>query len=111
MMGAPNVWNESNHVPCNGKILIVPLSQVIALPSRPNKEAIIMDKADFRITGLSNKQKGDLQQSTSHGTSQKTPSKKQCKRHFSTRGKRGYPHKGSSSFSLDSNEGEDDKKG
>jgi hypothetical protein len=39
----------------------IPLSQVIVLPSRPNKEATIMDKVDFNTTKLSSRQKGDSQ--------------------------------------------------
>jgi hypothetical protein len=35
------------------------LPQAIALPSRPMKEATLMDKMDFNAIGPSNQQKGD----------------------------------------------------
>jgi hypothetical protein len=45
----------------------LPLLQVISLPSRLNKEATTMDKADFNPIGPNSKQKKDSQQSTSRG--------------------------------------------
>jgi hypothetical protein len=38
----------------------LPLPQAIALPSRPDKEVVVMDKVDFSIARPSSKQKGDL---------------------------------------------------
>jgi hypothetical protein len=46
----------------------LPLLQVTTLPSRLNKEATTMDKADFNPIGPNNRQKGNSKQSTSRGT-------------------------------------------
>jgi hypothetical protein len=64
----------------------LPLPQATALPLRPNQEAATIVKEDFNTTRLISKRKGDLQQSTSHGTNRQTPSKRQSIKHSSTRG-------------------------
>jgi hypothetical protein len=46
----------------------VPLLQATAQPSKTKHEATITKKANFNKVGPSGKQKGELQQSTSHGT-------------------------------------------
>jgi hypothetical protein len=90
----------------------LPLLQTIVLPSRPNQEATTMDKANFSTIRPSNRQKGDLQQSTSCGPNQETPSIMQSRRHSFMGGMGGgNPPKDSSSFSSFSNEGKDGKKG
>jgi hypothetical protein len=70
-----------------------------------------MDKANFNIIGPSSWQKGDSQRSTSHGTNQEDPLKRQSNIHLSIRGKGGDPHKGFFSFSPYLDEGEDGWKG
>jgi len=67
--------------------------------------------ANFNIVGPSSRKKRDSWSSTSHGISQEAPLKRQFGKHSSIRGKGGDPHKGSSSFSLDSYKGKNNKKG